>query len=65
LNFLEKLSRIAHFLKSLIFPGQQWANAGIQSRMTCEAHGIRVLCASRDVFKNWIPAFAGMTGGKN
>jgi hypothetical protein len=31
LNFLGKLPRIAHFLKSLIFPGQQWAKAGIHA----------------------------------
>jgi hypothetical protein len=32
LNFPGKLPRIAHFFKSLIFPGQQWAFAGMTVR---------------------------------
>jgi hypothetical protein len=32
LNFPGKLPRIAHFLKSLIFPGQEWAFAGMTVR---------------------------------
>jgi hypothetical protein len=38
LNFLEKLRRIAHFLKSLIFPGEQWAKAATQRLSDPQSH---------------------------